>query len=159
MRISNSASISTIGILLVLLFPSVTPAHQRREGDLQNLKLKKGLKEEVPFAAIVLRDGERRFDGSRQIHILVEPSDVTERNLLLLFKVVSEQCSEPSLIVWVYTDVAQLAALSTGQNMSGGPTDKHQLVYYERTDKVELFRYNPNYPEEGRKTVLLKGKE
>jgi len=31
--------------------------------------------------------------------------------------------------------------------------------FYTRRSDVELFRYNPNYPKEGMKTVILRGKE
>lgn len=34
-----------------------------------------------------------------------------------------------------------------------------QLTYYRRTKEAELFRYNPNYPDPGLRTVILRGKE
>jgi hypothetical protein len=34
-----------------------------------------------------------------------------------------------------------------------------QSAFYKRDARVELFRYNPNYPETGLKTVIIRGKE
>ena len=159
MRTSKLIPSTVVLILLVLLLPFASRGRPVTASHPQNLKLSKALKG-LPFCVLVLWDGFRKFDGSRQIHMIVESSEVTETNLSLLFKVVSEQCPESSLAVWVYTDVEQLAALSTGMQISGEEKkSRHQLAYYKKTDKVELFRYNPNYPEEGMTTVLLRGRE
>jgi hypothetical protein len=119
-----------------------------------------------PFCALILREFLKRGDRGREIHILIEPDQVTEDNLRLLFKAISEKYPPPLLLeAWVYTDVEQLAALATRSGHSFYPDTRaregkeRQWAYYKRTEEVELFRYNPNYPESGMKTVILRGKE
>lgn len=123
----------------------------------------------LPFYAFILREFVSEDGSSREINVLMEPNQVSETNLRLLFRNFSRKFPAPiSVEVWVYTDVEQLDTLSTNQITDVAPargaTPKekkvaHQLVYYKRTKDVELFRYNPNYPKVGEKTVILRGRE
>lgn len=128
---------------------------------------------ELPFCALTLRTLESR--RGREVHILMEPDEVTESNLQLLFKVVSAKNPEPLLLeTFVSTDVQQLRSLVTNMNTSAeesesigpdvvtssqGKVEKNQWAYYKRTDQVELFRFNPTFPKLGMKTIILRGKE
>lgn len=133
----------------------------------------------LPFCALVLRDHLADSDRRRVLNVLMDPDDVAEGNLVLLFRVLSEKYPSPvALEVWVNTDVEQLSLLASGVlihkadpplrpstgNQGAGSEAKIrgrvlQLVFYRRSKDVELFRYNPNLPEEGSRTVILRGKE
>lgn len=133
----------------------------------------------LPFCALVLRNFVEEDDSPRrEVYVLMETSQVTEDNLTLLFKGLSEAYVKPQdLTVWVYTDVEQLGILATGTFSDLAPAEpkddgvaidetsikanrkrQDQLAYYKRARGAELFRYNPNYPQPGTKTVLLMGK-
>lgn len=117
---------------------------------------------DVPFCALILSNFYDKNERERTIDILMEPHNVNEDNLALLFRAVSEKFpDEPTLKVWVNTNVKQLATLATGIGGSG-PSQRRrelQLAFYQRTPTLELFRYNPNYPKRGEKTVLIRGRE
>ena len=127
-----------------------------------------------PFCALILREFSDPDRKERTIYVLMEPSQVNEGNLHLLFRHLSQQFpDDPILRVIVHTDVEQLAVLATGHLVTASPArvvpdssaqEKEskrvlQLVFYKRTESVELFRYNPNYPKSGEKTVVIRGKE
>lgn len=133
----------------------------------------------LPFCALVLRNFVDEDDSPRrEVYVLMETSQVTEDNLTLLFRALSEAYVKPQdLTVWVYTDVEQLGILATGTFSDSVPAEpkddgvandetptgasrkkQDQLAYYKRTKGAELFRYNPNYPQPGTKTVMLMGK-
>lgn len=70
------------------------------------------------------------------------------------------------------TDVEQLGVLATGALVTVSPARGDigasgraktarilQLAFYKRNKSVELFRYNPDYPKAGNKTVIIRGKE
>ncbi len=121
---------------------------------------------ELPYCALILRAFLGPDDSSREIFVLMEPDNVNEENLRLLARALSEKYPPPlSLKAWIETDVKQLATLITNSNSSSYP-DNHasgkkelQWAYYRRSEEVELFRYNPEYPKPGMKTVILKGEE
>ena len=127
---------------------------------------------EVPFCAFILREFLDDKEQNRDVYVLMEPDQVIEINLDLLFKALSKKFPQPySLTIWVETDVEQLGVIATGRMGTVSPAEsekenpeekavKPQLAYYRRTKKVELFRYNPNYPHKnGEKTVIIRGKE
>ncbi|MEK6410026.1 MAG: hypothetical protein AABN34_24140 [Acidobacteriota bacterium] len=121
---------------------------------------------QLPYCALVLRALIGPDNSSREIFLLMEPDQVTEGNLRLLSRVLSERYPPPlSLEVRVTTDVEQLASLATNSGHTAHPDNEArgkkemQWAYYRRSEDVELFRYNPNYPKAGMKTVILKGKE
>jgi hypothetical protein len=127
----------------------------------------------LPFCALTLREFFDRDQHERTVYVLMEPSQVNEGNLHLLFRSISQRFpNDPNLKVWVDTDVEQLGTLATGQmvTVSPGfgataealPTESKrvlQMALYKRTESVELFRYNPNYPKSGERTVIIRGKE
>jgi hypothetical protein len=117
---------------------------------------------ELPFCAFILRSLDSR--RGHEVYVLTEQDQITEGNLILLFKAVSDRNPNPSLLeVFVNTDVDQLRSLVVHMNTSGDfrekPEKRYQWAYYKRSEKVELFRYNPNYPEDGLKTVIIRGTE
>lgn len=128
---------------------------------------------ELPFCALILREIHDKFDATHKIYILMEPDEVTEDNLKLLFGIMSRRDTEsPILWIIVETDVTQLAPLATGGFTAGSGAKKsngatgdplkpiRQWANYRRTKVGESFGYNPNYPKgEGFKTVILWGKE
>jgi hypothetical protein len=92
----------------------------------------------------------------------MDPAEVTEDNLRLLFGNLSTRYSSPPrLEITVFTDVEQLAPLATGHALSGREYDSkvNQRADYYRDERKELFSYNPNYPKRGLRTVMLRGKE
>jgi len=118
--------------------------------------------EGLPFCALILSNVYDKRQRERTVDILMEPDQVNEDNLRLLFRSLSEKFpADPTLKAWVNTNVKQLAMLATGMGGSGPAqgTSNLQLAYYRRTEEVELFRYNPNYPKAGEKTVIIRGKD
>jgi hypothetical protein len=134
----------------------------------------------LPFPAFILREYLGEFQPGLEVHILMDPDDVTEDNLRLLFELVSEKYTKAKrLVAMVSTDIEQLESLITGYIITGSPPQEkadvneettskvqkrsrkriHKWAYYRRTKEVELFRYNPDYPNDGMKTIILKGKE
>jgi hypothetical protein len=169
-----------LGILpFLLLFSCNESAAQDSGSRLHNDRWNKTtVIKDLPFGALLFRDFYDREDRSRELYVLTEPESVTELNLHLLFGVLAEAVPQSeSLQVWVYTDVEQLSALATGQqgtvalsreqseeferDRSKGGNNKavKQLAYYRRFKEVEFYRYNPEYPKPGHKTVMIRGKE
>lgn len=145
-------------------------AQQPRDGRWNETRAVQGL----PFCALTLREFFDRDQHERTIFVLMEPPHVSEGNLNLLFRSMSQRFpDDPVLKVWVYTDVEQLAFLATGQMVTVSPAQGApdanaqgkekkrvlQLAFYKRTESVELFRYDPNYPKSGERTVIIRGKE
>jgi hypothetical protein len=117
---------------------------------------------EVPFCALILRNFTPDHGRRRELYVLMEPEQVLEENLFVLFRALSDKYPRPGpLEIWVETDVQQLADLATGKGWSGsaGIDRPLQLAYYKRNSEVELFRFNPAFPESGEKTVVIRGKE
>lgn len=127
---------------------------------------------ELPFCALILREAHDKLDATHKIYILMEPVEVTEDNLRLLFGILSRRDPEsPILRILVETDVTGLAPLATGGFIAGSgrksegakedpPKQIRQWANYRRTKVGESFGYNPNYPNGvGFKTVILWGKE
>jgi hypothetical protein len=132
---------------------------------------------QLPFCALKVMTLESQF--GREVHILMEPDEVTESNLLLLFRVVSEKNPEPlELETFVSTDIQQLRSLVTNMNTSATLSEEDsektgsdvistssqrkaekKWAYYKRTNQVELFRFNATFPRPGMKTIVLRGKE
>lgn len=134
----------------------------------------------VNFSALIVRDFLEE-SGDRTVYILMDPSEVNEGNLHTLFKIISEKYPKVSTLrAWVRTDIQNLESLVTGVIITGArgqekketqdgnngvspasksKEHKNQRAFYFRTEEVELFRYNPNYPEPGSQTIILKGKE
>jgi len=172
-----------IAVFSIALFLIEASAARPIADDKDSWNKTRALKE-LPFCAFILRDFLlEESSPEREIFILMEPDEVTEDNLRLLFNVVSEKYPKPlDLKVWVKTDVEDLKVLATGVLITGDPPQKnsevsgkegnsssnnsnkktrriHQWAFYIRNKDVELFRYNPNYPEEGMKTVMLRGNQ
>jgi hypothetical protein len=114
----------------------------------------------LPFSAFILGDNPKGVWGSREIYILVEQTEVTEINLRILFRAISDSNPEPmNLEAWVMTDPERLKSFYSGAGTSGGGAKVFKGAFYKRVENVELFRYNPNFPEPGLQTVTLRGKE
>jgi hypothetical protein len=137
---------------------------------------------ELHFCVFILRDFLDGDEPSREISVLMEPDQVTENNLTLLFRALSEKYPAPkTLRVQVYTDVEQLGFLSTGRMEDLAPAEGSemtiredgtsqknlnkkkkrvlQFAFYKRAKEEEFFTYNPNYPEYGTKTITLRSKQ
>jgi hypothetical protein len=172
-----------LAVFLIALFLVGVSAAMPMSDDKASWNKTRALKE-LPFCAFILRDFLlEESSPEREIFILMEPDEVTEENLKLLFKVVSEKYLKPlALKVWVKTDIEDLKELATGVMITGDPPPKNsevsgkekivssnelnkktkrirQWAFYIRNEDVELFRYNPDYPEEGMKTVMLRGSQ
>ncbi len=117
---------------------------------------------ELNFCALTLRNYINDDENSREMYVLIDPEQITETSLAQLFEALSKRYSKPfSLEVTVYTSIKQLRTLVTGMGISHADKieGKHRSAYYKRTVQVELFRYNPDFPEPGMKTIVLRGKE
>jgi hypothetical protein len=145
--------------LLILSFFSVasTYSQEPEKGDSwKKVQAIKGL----PFCAFILGDNPKGVWGSREIYILVEQTEVTESNLRILLRTISDSYPEPiNLEAWVITDPERLKSFYSERGSSGGEANVFKGAFYKRGEKVELFRYNPNFPEQGLQTVTLRGKE
>lgn len=134
--------------------PKANPA--LRANDLKSIK---GL----PFSALIFF--ESKSDVRFFIGILMDQDDISEDNLRLLFRSLSEKYPLPDpLEAQVYTDMWKPSALTRNEVISVDGKTKGQSsaphgAFYLRRQSVELFRFNPNYPEHGMKTVVLRGKE
>ncbi|MEK6288223.1 MAG: hypothetical protein AABO57_21095 [Acidobacteriota bacterium] len=114
------------------------------------------------------------------VGILMDKEDMSESNLKLLFQSISKKYPPQLLFekhgrplpleARVYTDLRIPGALANNEMISVSGTRStssseesrnptRSRAFYTRTEAVELFRYNPNYPEHGTKTVILRGKE
>ncbi|MEK6301803.1 MAG: hypothetical protein AABO41_13920 [Acidobacteriota bacterium] len=152
---------TTICMILILGVPVIGSLHpvgrQARQGG--GTTALSGL----PFCALVLRVFVDEANSSTRVYVLMETDNVTEANLRILFERISRQHSSPSsLEATVYTDVDQLAFVATGQAHSGEwdrSSKLRQLAYYRRDAQAELFRFNPDYPAAGLKTVILRGRD
>jgi hypothetical protein len=96
----------------------------------------------------------------------MEPDQVTEDNLRILFRVIPDEYRQGiPLRIWVYTDVKDLAGLATSSGHSAFPDadakdrEVHRWAYYKRTSDVELFRYGNGHRETEMKTIVLRGHE
>jgi hypothetical protein len=156
MKILVARTIFTM-ILLSSVFAASTYSQESEKGDSwKKVQAIKGL----PFCALILGDNPKGVWGSREIYVLVEQAEVTESNLRILFRSISDSNPEPiNLDAWVYTNLEQLRTLVTNSGMSGGGSKVLRGAYYNRRENVELFRYSPNFPEPGLQTVILRGKE
>ena len=144
-------------------------AQQARDGRWNETRAIQGL----PFCALTLREFFDRDLPERTVYVLMEPTQVNEGNLHLLFRFISQRFPDDQILkVWVDTDVEQLDFIATGRMVTVSPgfgtTAKPQaeeskrvlqMALYKRTKSVELFRYNPNYPKSGERTVIIRGKE
>ena len=152
----KKASMVQITVLIVAVAATISssPSAKRQHGD-------KGMSiTGLPFCVLVLRVFTSDFYPRVRVHVLMEPDKITESNLRLLFEKISEQHpTTSSLDAMVYTDVEQLGVLATRRALSNSKGTESQLAYYRRDDRVELFRYNPDYPKSGLKTVIIRGKE
>jgi len=158
-------------ILVMSVVASASGQAQRQAG--QRLSNETTAIGGLNFCAFMLREFYDKDEKGRTIYVLMEPRQVSESNLYLLFRILSERFNaDEDLTIWVDTDVEQLAFLATGTMVTFSPArgviddsarghNKRilQLAYYKRTKAVELFRYNPNYPIAGEKTVIIRGKE
>ncbi|MEK6288222.1 MAG: hypothetical protein AABO57_21090 [Acidobacteriota bacterium] len=172
---------SVIGLLLLIaLLSGMSSAMSRKDsGDQsqQTLALT-----QLPFCALVLRS-YKVSDSSDHVYVLMAPAQVTEENLRELFQSLSDAYSKSTLLqVSVYTDVRQLDFLATGLAQSGpddpvrakpkspsraadstdkerNKPDEYQWAYYVRWKDGEFFRFNPDFPKKGTKTVTLRGKQ
>ena len=131
-----------------------------------------GLKD-LPFCAIVFdedfKNTETTAANELAVRILMDQDDVSESNLRQLFALVSKRYPSPQdLYAYVETDARSVADVvnqerynigkrpgQSGKSSSRGPGG----AFYRRSAKVELFRYNPDYPAWGMKTVILRGTE
>jgi len=133
---------------------------------------------ELPFCALIMTDFLTEDRSMRALYILMDPNEITEFNLSQLFKTLSQKYSKPvDLEVWVYTNLSDIAHIVTGrfstrakaklpESKDGSETKDSEVAekvekwaYYKRADTVELFRYIPEPPEKGLKTVVLRGKD
>lgn len=160
-------------LLVIVTFASTTSALPGTQGQDSRWNETRSI-DGLPFCAFVLRVIYDASEGERTVYVLMEPRAANENNLYLMFRALSERFpGDPSLKVWAYTDVEQCAFLATGTMMTSSPAEGVpdtsalgraskrvlQLARYKRTKSVELFRYNPDYPKPGERTVLIRGKE
>jgi hypothetical protein len=132
---------------------------------------------ELPFCAFIFFESKSAV--RLYVGIVMDQDDITEDNLRLLFRLISEKypvhmISEKDhpmpLEAQVYTDLRIPGALANNEMVSVGGKSNTALntkkkkaasggAFYMRNETVELFRYSLNYPEDGMKTVILRGKE
>ena len=133
---------------------------------------------ELPFCALIVSDYIAEDSSTRTLYVLMEPTEVTEHKLSQLFKTISQKYPKPiELHVWVYTNLSEIAHIVTGQFVTKAKAqlpdskdgsqgrdsevaeEEEKWARYKRTETVELFRYIPEPPEKGLKTVVLRGKD
>jgi hypothetical protein len=153
-------------ILSVVLFSAASGFCQDKSGPWNETRAVTGL----DFCALILREFFDTKTGERTLYLLAEPKEVTESRLQSLFASLSAKyADDSSLEVWVETDVEQLGSLATGRMVTVSPREHSddrvedkkvlQLALYKRNSSVELFRFNPNYPKSGEKTIIIRGQE
>lgn len=162
-------------LFLILLFASSwAPVKPASGAQVDGLSAVRGL----PFCAFVFFEVEN--PTTFFVGILMDKGDMSEDNLKLLFQSISRKYPPQSLYekhngplpleARVYTDLRIPGALAnnemisaSGKRSTSSREDSRNPVpntaFYMRTEAVELFRYNPTYPEHGTKTVILRGKE
>jgi len=101
---------------------------------------------DLPFCALVLREWKNPVTPGFDDYVIMEGDRMTEDNLRLLFKVLSDQHSdEPNFQSWVYTDATQLASIAT-QSVRSGELDEmknHKWAHYLRSPEREYFEFKP----------------
>lgn len=163
-----------LALLLIVLGFAKAPEQAVGLDDEQEWHKTRAIKE-VPFCAFILRDFLDDNRESRELAVLMEPDQVTEGNLTLLFKALSEKHPKPTdLRIQVYTDVEQLGFLATGLLEDKAPPEKKkaassdqgdkgskrepQFAFYKRTKYEEYFSYYVFKQKSEVKTVILRSK-
>src|SRR5262249_50674399 len=125
--------------------------------------------EGLPFCALIVGELRNRPVFHR-LDVLAEAKHINEGDLALLFAAISSAypSEELPLEVFVDSDVAEMKWIVTGYAGAGSfpkgakPLDHDPTAgpwgYYWRTKENEYYRYNPDYPALGIKTVVLRGK-
>ena len=151
-------------VFALLLSGAILPAAAQTRDDNMITALKG-----TPFSALIFYESVSR--STAFVGILMDQSDISEDNLRLVFRLLSDKYpSAPLLESYVYTDMVRPASLIKGEMISADgvppppalrnkPKASSRGAYYTRSEKVELFRFDPNYPDDGMKTVILRGKE
>ena len=105
-------------------------------------------------------------DAFRYVVILLDEKAFSESRLKELFKLVSARFPTPNrLDVQVYTDLEQVETPEehdrgrVSESRDDPTSDKYHWALFIRSQGNELFRYNPNPPNRGMKTVILKGED
>lgn len=170
LRIHPLPSIVLFGLLSLNLGVIAQPLRLIQEPRLVGIR---GL----PFCAFIYY--EDKNDSRSYVRILMDQVEITQDNLRTLFQRISEEHpSSLPLEVQVDIDLRTAGAIANGElhsiagrsspNNNGSDHDRKSEAsnveaphgaFYMRTETVELFRYNPNYPKFGMKTVILRGKE
>jgi hypothetical protein len=120
------------------------------------VKVIKGL----PFGAFILGNMPKGIWGGREVYVLMEQAEVKESNLRTLFQLLSDSKKAPiDLRIWVITDAEQLKEFYSDGGLSGEGARVLKGAFYRREKDRELFRYNPNFPEQGQVTITLRGNQ
>jgi hypothetical protein len=115
---------------------------------------------ELPFCALVLGEDMNPINQGYEDYVIMESYEMTEENLRLLFKALSNQHSdEPNFQAWVYTDVTQLRELATHTGHSGDDDTlkNHKWAYYSRSPEREYFEFKTKPSENRLSTMVLRG--
>jgi hypothetical protein len=172
-KVIKKELIKYVGLFLIACGGSFSHIQAMPQDKLSSIK-------NLPFCAMIFFED---LSNSRQdVRVIMDQDDISENNLKLLFSEISRKYSASiPLDVLVYTDLIEPGALANGENISGGNepsslgkdnkrskvADRKNRIsngvprgaFYMRRENVELFRYNPSYPDYGMKTITLKGKE
>jgi hypothetical protein len=105
-------------------------------------------------------------DAYRSIGVLLDRRAFSEETLKELFKLLSERFPKPNTLeIWVSTNLKQVPTLEESEAgaISEAPDnpalDRYPSALLIRQDGNELFRYTPDPPSTGTKTVILKGRD
>jgi hypothetical protein len=130
-------------VLVVSVLVCVQAQVPEPKWDTSNWNKTRDIKD-LPFCAFILRESHQQYDGNHLMYILMQPDEVTEENLRLLFGLISRQDPDSSSMrVLVETDLDQLTSLVNRGSVSGSSsksseraessTSIRQWAMYRRT--------------------------
>jgi hypothetical protein len=122
----------------------------------------------VPILYIILSTSINEYveNGARDVEVLLDAEDFSEKNLKRLFGELSDRFPTPDrLAVHVFTSLKQVGSQSQRDAVSSMPPKEnpefhnYHRALLMRIDGDELVRYNPNPPSREMKTMVLKGRD
>ena len=122
----------------------------------------------LPILYIILSTSINEYveNGARDVEVLLDAEDFSEKNLKILFGELSDRFPTPDrLSVHVFTNLKQVGSQSQRDTVSSMPPKEnpefhnYHWALLMRIVGDELVRYNPNPPSREMKTMVLKGKD
>ena len=159
----NYYSLRTIKVLLVLLVVGIAPVFgQEPAGPAEDVQ------QRPAFRYVIIENRLDTFSYMTQKHrvveVLMDEKSFSERNLRVLFELMSRRFPHEDLLdVWVHTSLDQAPTPEErdlgGTSGGDGPgfIGRYYWAVYVRTREHENFRYSPVNDKFGNKFVELRG--